>query len=209
MLKALAGATATTMAGAALILAPVAFAPAAAADPAQCTATACAFVSPNRSIGCVISFAAKQSPDGAVCSWSDADRAQLVKLLPNGVLEPCINPAVGLTDRCITDPVPAAVPALGYGETAALGPFTCLAEAQAISCTAAPSGRGFSMNSTGILPVLPTAPPPPPPPPPGAPVPPPPEAPVPTPALDAPAPPPAAEAPAAPVLPPPDQPVAP
>lgn len=172
MIKALAGAAAVAAAGVGVAIAPVVWAPAAAAEPAQCTATECDFVSPNRSISCVITVGSQKTPDGAVCSWSDADRAQLVKLLPNGVLEPCINPAVELLERCITDPAPATVPALGYGETAVLGPFTCLAEAQSISCTAAPSERGFSINSTGILPVLPPAPPPPPPPDPAAPPPP-------------------------------------
>lgn len=147
--------------GAVLAGAPVVWAPVAGADTPVCSATSCTFVSPTRSISCVITVGnTTRGPDSALCSWADADRAQSVRLLPNGVLEPCINPAVTLIDRCKTDPAAASVPALGYGQAAVLGPFTCLAEAQSISCTAAPSGRGFSINSTGILPVLPPPPPP-------------------------------------------------
>ena len=35
----------------------------------------------------------------------------------DGVLEPCINPAVALVDRCASD-TQTGLPALGYGETA-------------------------------------------------------------------------------------------
>lgn len=185
--------------------------PQAEADSPDCTATTCAFVSPSRAIGCTITVGSPAgTPDSAFCAWSDEDRAQTVRLLADGVLEPCINPAVALVDRCASD-TQTGLPALGYGETAVLGPFTCLAGAQNILCTVAPSGKGFSINSTGILPVAP--PPPPPPPVPVEPAPPPP--PPPPPAAVEPAPPaaeaPPAEAPPAdpPPLPPvPDQPAA-
>ncbi len=133
------------------------------ADPALCSEAGCSFVSPNQSIECVITVGSKSgAPDGAFCAWSDGDRAQSVRLLPNGVLQPCINPAVAVVDRCTTTPL-TGVATLGYGQTANLGPFTCTAEAQGITCTAAPSGRGFAISSLGILPAV--APPPPPPPP--------------------------------------------
>ena len=167
----------------------------AGADPAVCTATSCSFLSPNGTIDCSISVGSPAgTPDGATCAWSDDDRAHLVKLLPSGALEPCINPFADVIDRCKATPQ-GWLPALGYGQTAALGPFTCLAEAQSITCTAAPSGKGFSINSTGILPAAAAPPPPPPPPPIASEVPPPSDAPPPPsdapPAPDQPAEPPA------------------
>lgn len=177
---------------------PVA-APAAQADTPLCAATSCSFVSPNQSIDCVITVGSKSgTPDGAFCAWSDEGRAQTVRLLPNGVLEPCINPVADRIARCQSDPL-TGVATLGYGQTAALGPFTCVADAYGITCRAAPSGKGFAMSSSGILPILPPPPPPPPPPaevPGGAP-------PAVPPAPDAP-PPPAAEVPPPPAeVPPP------
>lgn len=140
---------------------PVA-APAARAETPLCTATSCSFVSPNQSIDCVITVGSKSgTPDGAFCAWSDEQRAQTVRLLPNGSLEPCINPVADKIARCQSDPL-TGVATLGYGQTAALGPFSCVADAYGITCRAAPSGKGFAMSSSGILPIQPPPPPPPP-----------------------------------------------
>lgn len=157
--------TALLIAGAPGVVLPVgALLPQAEAESPDCTQTRCDFVSPSRAINCTITVGDPTgNPDSAFCAWSDEDRAQSVRLLDNGVLEPCINPVVALIDRCISSPQ-TGLPALGYGETAVLGPFTCLAGAQNILCTVAPSGKGFSINSTGIMPVAPPPPPPPPPP---------------------------------------------
>ncbi len=183
-------AIAMLMAGAPGLMLPiVALLPQAEAESPDCTGTSCSFVSPSRAIECTITVGSPAgTPDSAFCAWGDEDRAQSVRLLADGVLEPCINPAVALVDRCISA-TQTGLPALGYGETAVLGPYTCLAGAQNILCTVAPSGKGFSINSTGILPVAP--PPPPPPPVPVEPAPPPPP------------PPPAAVEPAPPAEPPP------
>lgn len=122
--------------------------------------TSCSFVSPNQSIDCVITVGSKTgAPDGAFCAWSDEQRAQTVRLLPTGALEPCINPMADRIARCQSEPLTGAA-TLGYGQTAVLGPFSCTADAYGINCRAAPSGRGFAMNSSGILPVLPPPPPP-------------------------------------------------
>ena len=163
--------TALLIAGAPGVVLPVgALLPQAEAEVPDCTGTSCSFVSPSRGIDCTITVGSPAgTPDSAFCAWSDEDRAQSVRLLGNGVLEPCINPVVALIDRCTSD-IRTGLPALGYGETAVLGPFTCLAGAQNILCTVAPSGKGFSINSTGIMPVGPPPPPPPvEPPPPAAP----------------------------------------
>ena len=135
--------------------------PAAAADQPVCSGTSCSFTSPNRSIGCTLTAGAgKTNPDSVFCGWTDGERSHTVTMAANGTLTPCINPAVQLVNRCTVTPMTGAV-ALGYGQTASLGPFNCLAEAQAITCTVAPAGKGFTMNMAGILPVLPPPPPPP------------------------------------------------
>lgn len=128
----------------------------------MCTETECSFVSPNKSIECVITAAdVEGTPAGAFCAWSDEARAQTVRLLSNGLLQPCINPMADRIDRCQADPLTDAA-VLGYGQTAALGPFSCSADAYGVTCRAAPSGKGFAMSSSGILPIQPPPPPPPP-----------------------------------------------
>jgi len=142
--------------------------PPASADQPVCSGTSCSFTSPNRSIGCTITAGAgKTNPDEVFCGWTDGERSHTVTMAANGMLDPCINPAVELVNRCTVTPLTGAV-ALGYGQTASLGPFSCLAEAQAITCTVAPAGRGFTMNKAGILPVMPPPASPPPSPPPSA-----------------------------------------
>lgn len=154
-------ATAAVIAVAVGALPVAAWTPRAVADEPMCTATDCSFVSPNKSIECVITVAGTDgTPDGAFCAWSDEERAQTVRLLPNGLLEPCINPVADRIDRCQADPLTGAA-TLGYGQTAALGPFSCIADAYGITCRAAPTGKGFAMSSSGILPVQPPPPPPP------------------------------------------------
>ena len=131
----------------------------AGADPLACPAKSCSFTSPTGKINCVM------TGDFPACSWSEDERMYSVKLLPNGALDPCINLVAGIGKKCTSYASAGAVPALGYGQTAVQGPYTCLAEAQAITCTVAPLGKGFTINSAGILPVAGTPPPPPPPPP--------------------------------------------
>ena len=107
--------------------------PPASADQPVCSGTSCSFTSPNRSIGCTITAGAgKTNPDEVFCGWTDGERSHTVTMAANGMLDPCINPAVELVNRCTVTPLTGAV-ALGYGQTASLGPFSCLAEAQALS----------------------------------------------------------------------------
>lgn len=178
------GSRAVLIAALAVLSAPTAaLLPTASADSAVCTSSGCAFQSPNRAIDCTVSVQSPSgTPDAAFCAWSDESRALTVTLLPSGALEPCINQFLDQYDNC-TWQAQSALPVLGYGQTAVLGPFTCLAEAAAITCTAMPSGRGFTINSTGILPAavpVPAAPPAeaPPPPPPAEPIEPPPSPPA-------------------------------
>ena len=181
---------------AAALAAPlVVSAPAAVADSAVCSAKKCAFVSPNGTV-CVI------TADSTGCGWTDGDKAYAVKLFGNGGLDPCLHLVEGLGKTCDTYSG-AGLPALGYGQPAVLGPYTCTVDPSAVTCTANPSGRGFTINSAGIVPaaVAPPAPPPAP-----APAPPPPAAteqqPAPVPPVDEPLiPPPPEDMPPPPVLP--------
>ena len=126
--------------------------PARAEEP-LCTETDCSFLSPTGTIDCAIAVGDPSgTPDGATCSWGDGERAHSVTLLPSGELEPCLNLAAQDTDRCESEPA-EGLPRLGYGETAALGPFSCLADAEGITCTVVEAGRGFVVNSAGIVPV--------------------------------------------------------
>lgn len=129
--------------------------PSAVAETPICEGATCTFLSPTGAINCVISVGDQTGvPDSASCGWSDEERAHAAKLLPSGALEPCLNLMAAVVDRCKSDPEPdPELPRLGYGETAALGPFSCLATAEGITCTAAPSGRGFAINTAGILPI--------------------------------------------------------
>lgn len=144
--------------------APAALATPAPAEDPICTDTQCAFLSPTGAIECVITVGDQTGiPDSASCQWSDDQRAHSAKLLPSGALEPCLNLMAAVVDRCKSEesePATASgpdagpeLPKLGYGQTAVLGPFTCLADAEGITCTAAPSGRGFAVNTAGILPI--------------------------------------------------------
>lgn len=159
MVRAMVGAavlTVSPMVGAA----PAALATPAAAEDPICTDTQCAFLSPTGAIDCVITVGDQTGvPDSASCEWSDDQRAHSAKLLPSGALEPCLNLMAAVVDRCKSEESESAtasgseLPKLGYGQTAVLGPFTCLADAEGITCTAAPSGRGFAVNTAGILPI--------------------------------------------------------
>lgn len=186
---------ATVLAGAAGLGACVVVGAPAHADEPFCTGSTCSFSSPNGMISCTM------TADDATCGWSDEDQAYLVTLRPDGTLDPCINFMVDLVDRCLSTPEGGA--ALGYGQIAASGPFTCRAEAQGLTCWAAPTGQGFAINSSGILPIVLPPPPPPPPEAPAAPAPPA------APAGEVPPPPPPAELPPPPPPPPPVPPVPP
>jgi len=123
------------------------------AEQPLCTETDCSFLSPTGAIECAIDVGDPGgTPDGATCSWGDGERAHSVTLLPSGDLQPCLNLAARESDRCESEPA-EGLPRLGYGEIAALGPFSCLAGEGGITCTVVEGRRGFAINSAGILPV--------------------------------------------------------
>ncbi len=110
------------------------------------------FRSPSGNIGCEMDFqrAAPAAagggflPDRVYCM--SVKPLQHVILSPDGSLAAiCTNEA-----RCGSNG-PQDQGVLLYGQSAVLGPFTCTSEESGMTCTA--NGRGFTISSSGIVPV--------------------------------------------------------
>jgi hypothetical protein len=121
--------------------------PTAAADNPICSTNACSFYSPSHNISCEIDYQRGAGmPDSAYCQISRPQPAQQsVHMDPSGAYSVCAG------ETCLGNPG-LGQPTLPYGQTAALGPFSCLSEATGVTCTV-PSGRGFKIASSGITPV--------------------------------------------------------
>ncbi len=120
--------------------------PPATAENLPCASNGCAFLSPSGHISCEVNYHYYDLPDSAYCQWVDRGTGYSVTLHPNGLFESCFQA------DCVGNPG-QNTPTLGYGQTAAVGPFTCLSATSGVTCTAAPSGRGFTISSEGISPV--------------------------------------------------------
>jgi len=102
------------------------------------------FRSPSGNIHCEIDFARAGLPDGAYCMTANPTSHVLIRS-DGSLARVCTNdPSCGSNG-----PQDEAV--LPYGQSAALGPFTCLSQESGMTCTA--SGRGFTISSSGIVPV--------------------------------------------------------
>jgi hypothetical protein len=135
--------------GAALLLALGT--PQASADQPVCYSgsgggTACAFYSPSHKINCeihyqVVTGTGSRTPDDVYCE----NASQSVNMDAAGELKTCND--VG----CVGNPG-IGTATLAYGQTAAVGPFSCLSQPTGVTCTVT-SGRGFTISSSGITPV--------------------------------------------------------
>jgi len=122
------------------------FAPQAAANPYSGADNAHVqfFRSPTGNIQCEINFGragAESLPDGVYCMSQQP--LQSVQIRADGSLtDVCTGPTCGSdgpTDQGV----------LAYGQSATLGPFTCLSEESGMTCTA--NGRGFEISTAGIF----------------------------------------------------------
>jgi hypothetical protein len=117
--------------------------PAAAADKPACAATVCSFYSPSRIVGCEINYQRDGIPDETYCQTMSPP--QSVHMSASGVLTNCTG------DSCLGN-AGLGTPTLAAGQTAGIGPFSCLMQASGVTCTV-PSGRGFTISGAGITPV--------------------------------------------------------
>lgn len=130
-----------------VLMGSVAFAPRAAANPYYGADAAHVqfFRSPSGNIHCEIDFQRGSGiADGAYCM--SVNPTQHVLIRSDG----------SWADVCTNDPMcgsngPLDEGVLAYGQSAVLGPFTCLSAETGMTCTA--NGRGFTVSSSGITPV--------------------------------------------------------
>jgi hypothetical protein len=120
--------------------------PDAAADNPICSANVCAFYSPSHHISCEIDYQRGAGmPDTAYCQITPPQPVkQSVHMDPTGAFTVCTG------ETCLGNPGLGQA-TLAYGQTAAIGPFSCLSEVSGVTCTVS-SGRGFTISSSGITP---------------------------------------------------------
>jgi hypothetical protein len=122
------------LAGLGIGTAAVIFAPQAAADQN-------AFLSPSRNISCEIDVRQNYNmPDVTYCQSNSPP--QSVHMSADGTVTPCTG------EGCVGNPG-IGTPILAYGQSASLGPFTCVSQTDGVTCTVA-SGHGFTISSSGI-----------------------------------------------------------
>ena len=110
-----------------------------------CTAVGkyCAFYSPSHRIDCEINTGGYAGPDSVYCKT--VEPPQSVHMDNTGVFYTCPG------EDCIGNAA-QGIPTLAYGQTMALGPFSCLSEVSGVTCTVA-QGRGFHISTSGVIPV--------------------------------------------------------
>jgi hypothetical protein len=118
--------------------------PRAAADNPICSTNVCSFYSPSRNISCEIDYQRGAGmPDTTYCQISRPQPVQQsVHMESSGTYSVCTG------ETCLGNPG-LGQGTLAYGQTAGIGPFSCLSETKGITCTVA-SGRGFTISSAGI-----------------------------------------------------------
>jgi hypothetical protein len=120
--------------------------PDAAADNPVCSANVCSFYSPSHNISCEIDYQRGAGmPDNTYCQiTSPRSVQQSVHMDPTGAFTVCTG------ETCLGNPGLGQA-TLAYGQTAGIGPFSCLSEVRGVTCTIA-TGRGFTISSSGITP---------------------------------------------------------
>jgi hypothetical protein len=120
--------------------------PDAAAENPICSANVCSFYSPSHNISCEIDDQrGARMPDMTYCQIAPPQSLQQsVHMDPTGTFTVCTG------ETCLGNPG-LGQGTLAYGQTAGIGPLSCLSEARGVTCTVA-SGRGFTISSSGITP---------------------------------------------------------
>jgi hypothetical protein len=120
--------------------------PDAAADNPIRSANVCSFYSPSHNISCEIDYQrGAGTPDMAYCQIAPPQLLQQsVHMDPTGAFAVCTG------ETCLGNPGLGQA-TLAYGQTAGIGPFSCLSEVSGVTCTVT-SGRGFTISSSGITP---------------------------------------------------------
>ena len=155
------------LAGAGIACAAAAFAPEmprATADqpvcyPASGGGSSCAFYSPSHDISCELDYgqliSGTTTPAHPVAYCQSGPTPQNVHMDASGALTICTNSpgATVYTDpnSCLGNPG-LGQQALPYGQSVALGPFSCLSQTSGMTCTT-PSGHGFTISRAAITPV--------------------------------------------------------
>jgi hypothetical protein len=120
--------------------------PHATADNPICSANVCSFYSPSHNISCEIDYQrGAGTPDMAYCQIAPPQLLQ-----PSVHMDPTEAFAVCTGETCLGNPGLGQA-TLAYGQTAGIGPFSCLSEVSGVTCTVT-SGRGFTISSSGITP---------------------------------------------------------
>ena len=120
--------------------------PHATADNPICSANVCSFYSPSHNISCEIDYQrGADTPDMAYCQITPPQLLQ-----PSVHMDPTEAFAVCTGETCLGNPGLGQA-TLAYGQTAGIGPFSCLSEVSGVTCTVT-SGRGFTISSSGITP---------------------------------------------------------
>jgi len=108
-----------------------------------CTTQVCSFYTPSHNISCELDTGGRVGPDSAYCQT--VRPPQSVHMESDGGVHPCTG------DSCLGN-AGVGTPILAYGQTVALGPFSCVSAATGVTCTVT-SGRGFAISDAGITPV--------------------------------------------------------
>ncbi|OBK26229.1 hypothetical protein [Mycobacterium asiaticum] len=116
--------------------------PVAAADNPVCSSTSCSFYAPSHNLGCEINYQRGSGiPDETYCQT--VEPAQSVHMSSNGSFETCMG------QNCLGN-AGQGTATLPYGQSAGIGPFTCLSETNGVTCTVK-NGRGFTISSSGVV----------------------------------------------------------
>jgi hypothetical protein len=101
----------------------------------------CAFYSPTHQLNCEIQYHAVNLFDEVFCE----NASQAVTMDAGGGLTNCTD------SGCVGNPG-IGTATLAYGQTAAIGPFSCLSATSGMTCSVG-SGRGFTISTSGVTPI--------------------------------------------------------